>query len=113
MPRRSGRTGLLVRASVASFESPLGVEIHRALVRQVMDDLLRELEQSDFQSAPAMDRIESMISTRPELERYTAILAAKMQGDDARSREALNRLERLSKAYVEAVDDGSGIQWLL
>jgi hypothetical protein len=78
-----------------------------------MDDLLRELEGSDFQSAAAMDRIESMISTRPELERYTAILTAKVQGDDFPSRDMLlNRLRRLSRAYVEAVDDGSGIQWL-
>ena len=77
------------------------------------DDLLRELEESNLQNAAVMDRIESLISTRPELERYTGILVAKMQGNDyVQSRHALNRLERLTKAYVEAVDDGSGIQWL-
>ena len=77
-----------------------------------MDDLLRELERSDVQSPAMMDRIESMISTRPELDRYTAILSAKAQQGDPQNGDVLNRLKRLSRGYVEAVDDGSGIQWL-
>jgi hypothetical protein len=63
-------------------DSFAGLSSARCEFEAVMDDLLRELEGSDFQSAAAMDRIESMISTRPELERYTAILTAKVQGDD-------------------------------
>jgi hypothetical protein len=59
------------------------------------EDLLREVEQSDFPSAAQLDRIERMISTRRELEHYILMLTEKVQGKRFPADHLLDRVERL------------------
>jgi hypothetical protein len=68
-----------------------------AVRQQMTDSFLREIEDSKFPNLNLLDRVESMISTREELERYTEILVAKATGDEHPSGDMLDRVERLLK----------------
>lgn len=69
----------------------------KAAQQEWTEDLLRELEGSDFPSPALLDRIERMISNREELERYTAILTRKVRGQEFPSGHMQDRVERLLK----------------
>jgi hypothetical protein len=62
---------------------------------QWTEDLLCELEESNFPTVALLDRIERMISTRDELDRYTAILNEKVRGEKFPTAHMQDRLLRL------------------
>jgi hypothetical protein len=70
--------------------------------QQLTDELLRQIEGTDFPSAPQLDRIERLISSREELEDYIAILAQKVQGTNFPPGHMLDRLERLFRVLQRA-----------
>jgi len=69
----------------------------KAAQQEWTQELLRELEESDFPSAGLMDRIERMISNRKELERYTELLTEKVRGEEFPAGHIQDRAERLLK----------------
>lgn len=63
--------------------------------QQLADVLLPEVEEMEFASAAQLDRIERLISSRDELERYVAILIQKLEGKMYPDGKLLDRLEQL------------------
>jgi hypothetical protein len=63
--------------------------------QQVTEVLLQQVQETAFPSAPQLDRIERLISTRDELELYIAVLAEKVEGTTFPAGQLLDRLERL------------------
>jgi hypothetical protein len=63
--------------------------------QQLTEVLLQEVQRTDFPSAPQLDRLERLISTREELEQYIAILTEKVQATTFPASHLLDRVERL------------------
>ena len=72
--------------------------------QQLTEVLLEAVERTNFSSAEQLDRIERLISTREELERYIAILMEKANGMTFPGRHLLDRLERLLRV-LQRVDE--------
>jgi hypothetical protein len=69
-----------------------------AVRQQLTERLLHQFEESEFPDLPLLNRIESMISTREELERYAEILVAKTQDEKLPpTAHMLDRTERVLK----------------
>jgi hypothetical protein len=62
---------------------------------QITEQLLQKLEESRFLHVGLMNRIESRLRTRDELERYIRVLVAKLEETDFRSETMLDRIDRL------------------
>ena len=71
--------------------------------QQVTEDLLEQIEGTRFPSAAQLDRIERLISTREELERYIANLIQRVEGTKFPAGHLLDRLERLLR-ILQRVD---------
>jgi len=66
--------------------------------QQLTQRLLCQFEESEYPDLVLLNRIESMISTREELERYAELLVAKVQDDELPpSAHMLDRTERVLK----------------
>jgi hypothetical protein len=76
--------------------------------QQLTQALLDEIEGTGFPSAPQLDRIERLISTRDELERYIAILAEKVQGTKFPAGQMLDRVERLLRVLKRYDEETRG-----
>jgi hypothetical protein len=63
--------------------------------QQLTEFLLQEIQETAFPSAPQLDRVERLISTREELELYIACLTEKVEATSFPPRPLLDRLERL------------------
>ena len=63
--------------------------------QQLTAVLLQEIQETAFPSAPQLDRLERLISTREELEQYMAGLAEKVEATSFPPAHLLDRLERL------------------
>ena len=63
---------------------------------QITEQLFSKLEESRFIHVPLMNRVESRIRTRDELERYIEILAAKIKDTDFRSESLIDRLDQMA-----------------
>jgi hypothetical protein len=61
----------------------------------VTGKLLDKLEESRFLHVPLMNRVESRLGTRDELERYIEILTVKLEETDYRSESLTDRLDRM------------------
>jgi hypothetical protein len=66
-----------------------------AVREQITEQLLQKLEGSRFLHAGLMDRIESRLQTRDEVERYVKVLMAKLEETGYRSETMLDRIDRL------------------
>jgi hypothetical protein len=62
---------------------------------QITEQLLQRLEASRFLHVGLMNRIESRLRTRDELERYIRVLVAKLEETDFRSETMVDRIDRL------------------
>jgi hypothetical protein len=65
--------------------------------QQLTEVLLQKVEETDFPSAPQLDRLEQLISTREELVDYMAILTQKVEGTTFPPGPMLDRLDRLMR----------------
>jgi hypothetical protein len=62
---------------------------------QITEQLLQRLEESRFLHVGLMNRIETRLRTRDELERYIQVLVAKLEETDFKSETMLDRIDRL------------------
>ena len=75
--------------------------------QQVTEILLDEIQETAFPSAGQLDRIERLISTREELERYIGILAQAVERTRFPAGHMLDRLERLVRV-LQRFDQETG-----
>jgi RNA binding exosome subunit len=62
---------------------------------QITEHLLDKVEESKWLHVQLMNRIESRIKTRDELERYLTILVGKLEQTEFRSEALLDRIDRI------------------
>lgn len=61
---------------------------------EITEHLLEKLEESRWLHVQLMNRIESRLRTRDELERYVKALVAKLEQSEFRSEALLDRIDR-------------------
>jgi hypothetical protein len=66
----------------------------RLVHHQITDELMRRLDESKYQDLQMLNRIESRIRTREELERYVQVLVHKLEATKFRSATMFERVDR-------------------
>ena len=74
--------------------------------QRLTEILLDDIAEAEFPSAPQLDRIEQLISTRDELETYIAILTQKVEGTRFPPGPLLDRIARLLRVLERADQEG-------
>jgi hypothetical protein len=66
-----------------------------AVQEQLIDELLDKVEEQKCRNAPLMNRVEQMLSTKEQVERYVELLLRKLQAEKHMDYPTLDRVDRL------------------
>jgi hypothetical protein len=78
--------------SLASEEAEMNAA---AVQEQLVDEMLDKIEEQTFLNLPLMNRVEQMLTSRKQLERYIELLMQRVRGEKYMDYATLNRIDWL------------------